>query len=186
MSQPSKLNLIWLLPWMLITWAAVELLVWLPLFVLGLAAVPLMLRAGLITERESWLNQGQQVIAFRWSWADELWGNHEDGLCPAWWAQKGGTAWTWYLRNSISNMRFWPVLSTRANRNTHFRGSTEIAPGCRFVAWTGPYVGLRWEGARWGIWLGWAVNPRDASEVLTSDWRAHGYSVVAQVFRTGL
>lgn len=180
----KSLRLFFIATWGLISWAAVQLIVFAPIFLLGLVLVPALLRWAPIKAVPSRLNQGQQIDAYAWAWADELYGNHEDGLCPTWWLARGGTRWTWFLRNPVSNMRFWPLISTRPDpARVQFIGSPTIPPDgtpCLFLAWQGPFVGFRWQGTKSGVWLGWAVNPSDRLG-MPNDWRAFGFSVVLQI-----
>ena len=177
----SRWNLLWVLPWMVVSVLAVEFLVWLPIFLVGLVLFWPLLWLCPIVPKESTINMGQPVLAFKWAWANELWGNHEDGLNPDWWAAKGGTPWTWYLRNPVCNARFWPIISTLPSPGTRFIGSDQIAPGCRFIAWAGPYAGFRWEGKVWGVWFGWKVSPAD--QLGCADYRRFGLGIAMQLLR---
>ena len=181
----SRLNILWAVPVGLITFALVEILVFLPLFLLGLVVVPLALRLAPTVQVPSRL-WPVTITTFRSKVLDELWGNHEDGILAGWWAAKGGSAWTWFLRNPISNMRFWPVISTRpVPARVRYIGSPTIPPDgtpCCFLAWQGPFVGFRWQSDTRGLWIGWAVNPSD-SQGMPNDWRAFGYSTVLQILR---
>jgi len=172
----SRWNLLWALPWMLVSVLAVEILVFLPLYLLGLVVVPCAARRALKTERPSRVNDSL-VLSYRSPALDALWGNWEDGLAPA-----GFTIWSWFQRNPCCNLRFCPVISTRPSAATRFIGSREIAPGCRFIAWAGPYVGCRWEGRKYGVWLGYKINPRDAWQTAT-DYRVHGLGIAVQILR---
>lgn len=177
----SRWNILWAAPWGMLSFLVVELLVFTPLFIVGLVLMPALLRWAPFVETYSWIGSGSTILAFKWRWADELFGNHEDGLLPAWWANLGGSAGEWFLRNPISNMRFWPVVSTRPKPTVRWCGTaTEVGASGWFLAWQGPYVGFRWQGPSWGLWLGWKLNPRDASEIPT-DYRTHGLGTACQV-----
>ena len=183
MNPPSRWNLLWALPWMVLSFLLVEVLVWLPLMLSGLVVMPLALRWAETYDAPSRLWPDKVARYFRNPILQELYGNWEDGLCPQWWKDVQGTPWTWFLRNNISNMRYWPVISTRANLATRYIGDDEIRPGACFVAWSGGFVGFRFEKWGWGIWAGMAVNPRDAHRIDPLDWRSFGYSTVAQIFK---
>lgn len=181
--------------WGLLSWAAVQVLVFLPIFLAGLLLLPGLFRWAPIVQVESRLNAGQLVEAFAWGWAQELWGNWEDGLSPRWWCDvchEATPTWktrmTWFLRNPVSNMRYWPIISTRPDpARVRFIGTPTIPPDgmpCLFLAWQGGFVGFRWQGASWGIWMGWAVNPSDRLG-MPKDWRSYGYSVVLQILHGG-
>ena len=172
----SRWNLLWALPWMIVSVLAVEVMIFLPLYLLGLVVVPCAARWANKTERVSVVN-GSLILAYKDPLLDEMWGNHEDGLAPT-----GFTIWSWFIRNPCCNLRFWPLISTRPSADTRFIGSQEIAPGCRFVAWAGPYVGCRWEGSKYGVWVGWKINPRDSWQTAT-DYRVHGWGIAVQLLR---
>ena len=185
----TRWHMLWALPWMLATWTLVEVLVFLPLYVAGVVAFPLAWRFAPKTYTQSWIWSDDRVIrTFRWPWLDAWLGNHEDGLLPFWWSNQGGTAYSWFLRNPVSNMRFWPVTSFNADpaRVRYCGNVTEIVetPGW-FVAWHGPYVGLRWIWADpfWGtkgLAIGWHLNPRDANGIPRGDVRRFGIGTVCQ------
>jgi hypothetical protein len=173
----SRWNLLWAVPWMVVSALTVEAAVWLPLYLAGLVVVPLASRLADKTERPSKL-YSRLILCYKNRILDELWGNHEDGIAPDGW-----TVWRWFLRNPVTNLRFWPVISTKPASSTRWIGSPAIEPGCRFIAWNGPYVGCRWEGSKLGFWLGWKVNPRDAVEIPTDDYRRWGIGIAMQVLR---
>lgn len=179
--------------WGLLSFVLVEVVVFLPIYLLGLVLMPALCNWAPIEKRESRLNPGVEIEAFRWAWAQALFGNWEDGLSPTWWndynlvpAPTAASRFTWFLRNPVNNMRFWPWISTRpAPARVGFIGMDHIPaagePGW-FLCWQGLAVGCRWQCASWGIWAGWAVSPSDRLG-MPNDWRAAGYSVVLQLFR---
>lgn len=189
----SKLNLLWALPWGITSWLLVELLVFTPIFLVGLVLMLPLLLAAPITLAESRVNAGQTIAVFEWSWAQTIWGNWEDGLAPAWWIATMPTApmwwirYQWYLRNPDCNMRFWPLVSTLPSPDVEWCGPlTEVpasgVPGW-FVAWQMPYVGFYWACSTWGIWAGWKLNPRDAQPNAPTDYRYFGLGTACQLLR---
>ena len=182
----SRWNILWAAPWGLASWLAVELLIFLPLFALGLILMPALLRFAPVVQVESRVNPGQQIEAFRWTWAQTLFGNWEDGLLPLWWSQQGGTRYGWFVRNPICNLRFWPIVSTLPSPSVRWIGNVAAVPPDGtpgwFLAWQGLYVGFRWQCASWGVWLGWKLNPRDAT-VIPTDYRVHGLGTACQFMR---
>ena len=179
--------------WGLLSFLLVQVFIFLPIYLLGLILLPALLQWAPIVQMESRLNAGQMVEMFKWTWANTLFGNLEDGLSPAWWTTQCGktepswsTRFTWFLRNPVNNMRFWPVISTKPQpeKVKHVGSSTILPAGvpCGFICWQGPYVGFRWQNTKRGIWLGWACNPSDVKGI-PNDWRAYGFSVVLQVMK---
>ena len=181
----SRWNILWAAPWGLASWLAVELLVFLPLFILGLILMPALLRFAPIVQVESRVNAGAQIEAFRWVWAQTLFGNWEDGLLPLWWSQQGGTRYGWFVRNPVCNLRFWPIVSTLPSPSVRWVGNVAAVPADGtpgwFLAWQGPYVGFRWQCGTWGVWLGWKVNPADRNGC--TDYRRAGIGTACQVMR---
>ena len=181
----SRRNLLWTIPWGLISWLMVEVVVFVPLLLLGLVLLLLLFKWAPIVQAESRIDAGQQIEAFRWRWAQTIWGNWEDGLLPAWWAQQGGTRYSWFVRNPVCNMRFWPIVSTLPSKNVNWVGSVSAIPADGvsgwFVCWEGPYVGFRWQCRSWGVWLGWKVIPTDANGCF--DYRRFGLGTACQFMR---
>lgn len=181
----SKFNLSWVLPWGLFSWFLVEVVVFAPLFLLGLILLPLLFKFAPIVQTESMVNSGQQIEAFRWPWAQTIWGNWEDGLLPAWWSAEGGTRYSWFVRNPVCNMRFWPIVSTLPSKNVHWVGNVAAIPADGvpgwFLCWEGPYVGFRWQCKSWGVWFGWKVIPTDKDGC--TDYRRFGIGTACQFMR---
>jgi hypothetical protein len=181
----SRCNILWVAPWGLASWLLVEVAVFIPLFLLGLALLPVLLKWAPIVHTESRVNAGQQIEMFRWRWAQTIWGNWEDGLLPAWWAQQGGSRYSWFIRNPVCNMRFWPIVSTMPSTGVRWCGNVSAippdgSPGW-FVAWQGGYVGIRWQCKSWGIWVGWKLNPADRNGC--DDYRRFGIGTACQIMR---
>ena len=188
----SRWNILWAAPWGLVSWLVVELLVFAPVALAGLLLLPALLLWAPIAQAESRVNAGVQVEAFAWAWANTLWGNMEDGLSPAWWTTQCGAAaptWrtrmTWFLRNPVCNMRFWPVVSTLPElAQVRWIGTDLIppdgTPGC-FLCWQGGFVGFRWQCRSWGVWAGWKVSPADRAGC--EDYRRFGIGTAGQVMR---
>ncbi len=183
----SKWNLTWAIPWMLITWGTVEIIVFLPLYLLGLATFPIAWKLAPKTYTQSLVWHDDRAIkTFKWLWLDEIFGNHEDGLLPFWWSNQGGTAYSWFLRNPVCNMRFWPIISTKnAPEDVVSIGNVaEITdkPGW-FACWQRGYVGVRWIWGKMGLWIGWKLNPRDVYGIPADDYRKDGIGIACQIIR---
>jgi len=184
--QSSKWNIIWLAPWLLLTWGLCEILVWLPLLILGTVIVPIQL---LLMDpnkyiKESLINKGMPIYVFPYKWMDELFGNHEDGLAPEWWWEKKGkdksfwyVAITWFYRNSIRNMSFWPIVGTLPIINKiEWIGSdaypNPVGKTC-FIVWMGYYSGFLIQTKNNnGLWIGWKIYPKDRFGI--ADYRHYG------------
>jgi hypothetical protein len=175
--------------WMLISWLAVEVFVFLPLFIVGAITFPVFYHYAPLHLVESRINEGQFVLAFQWAWLDEWLGNHEDGLLPNWWSkEQNGTPYGWFIRNPVSNMRFWPYISTLPDpTKVQWIGSLDHIPSDNtkgwFLCWQGPYTGFYWQGASLGVWLGWATSPRDSRPDAPRDYRWFGLGTKAQIWR---
>ncbi len=148
---------------------------------MGLILFPVLLLTPIQTV-ESRVNVGEQILVFKWAWAQALFGNWEDGLSPSWWT---GTRYGFFVRNPVSNMRFWPIVSTLPSTGVKHVGTAAEVPADGtsgwFMAWQGGYVGFRWECASWGIWIGWKVNPRDALPDAPRDYRYSGLGTACQL-----
>jgi hypothetical protein len=181
----SRWNALWAAPWGLASWLVVELIIFLPLFFLGLVLDPFWWAPqgpGL-----SRINSGSVITVFRWTWAQTIWGNWEDGLLPPWWSSDGHGIYSWFVRNPVCNMRFWPVVSTLPKPSVKWIGTANEVPANGipgwFLAWQGPYVGFLWQCSTWGVWLGWKLNPRDAQPDAPKDYRSFGLGTACQIMR---
>lgn len=190
----SRIKVVALFVWMVISFLVVEVFVFLPLYIVGVLAFKVAMQFADITISESRINKGQDILVFR-NWALNEWlGNHEDGLNPEWWAKLGGTPFTWFLRNPVCNMRFWPIISTRPNaEKTWFIGSLDRVPDNDaetgwFFCGRGPYCGALYQGKRLGCWFGWKVNPLDRRIGRLGgpslDYRFYGIGIASMVWRT--
>ena len=167
--------------WGLLSWLFVEVCVFLPLYLGGLVVVPLASRFAKRIQGVSVVTKGS-IVAWANPVLNAIYGNDEDGiLVPRY------TPWTWWVRNPVTNMRFWPVISTMPSQNTKWVGNVKAIPPDGgpgwFLTWAGGYVGFRWQCASWGIWLGWKVNPRDARFVPEDDYRRWGIGTACQLLR---
>jgi len=167
--------------WGLIFFLFVEACVFLPLYLLGL---PVAWAASKwapteITKSRLW---DRYILAYRNPILNWWVGNYEDGIVP----DPSTTAFRWFVRNPVTNLRFVPLLSTRPDPiRLQFVGSDEIKPTgtpCHFLAWQGAYVGYRYQNASWGVWLGWKLNPRDKRFVSYNDYRRFGIGTATQIF----
>jgi hypothetical protein len=187
----SKWNLLWCLPWMLVTFLLVELLVFLPLFIMGLPLLVLGLFLVPTVMLPGKLDPKFERIAFPIKWLDAWVGNYEDGLCPPWWVLEHLAtvnfvmALLWFLRNPVCNLRFCPVASTKpsASKVRWIGADHQPKDGepAFYVCWQGAYVGMRWQCKTLGMWLGWKVIPSDRNGVF--DYRAWGIGTACQLLR---
>ena len=170
--------------WGLLTWLLVEVvvfLVFLPLYVVGLPLAWAAGRWAKTVPATSICDSGRLITAYTNPLLDWWVGNYEDGVQPP-----GYTAFAWFVRNPVCNLRFAPVISTLPSLDTRWVGNVnEIPPDGTpgwFLAWAHGYVGFRWQCASWGVWAGWKLNPADASGPCT-DYRRFGLGTAAQILR---
>jgi len=172
--------------WGLCFFLVVECVVFLPLYILGIPACWLASRHAGTHDEPSWLYPDRTIRAYNSRLLDEWLGNHEDGMKPvfSWWP-KEKTALQWFLRNPVGNMRFWPIVSTKPSASTRWVGTASEIPGISqsgwFLAWSGPYAGFRWQNGKWGVWIGWKINPRDARFIMDNDYRNWGLGTALQL-----
>lgn len=193
----SRWNIIWAAPWGTVSWLIVEFLVFMPIFILGLVIVPVLYFICPFAQAESRATFGEQITIFAWPWAQALFGDWGDGICPLWWIQRQqgegatvATKWTLYtyfLRNPIGNMCYLPIVSTLPSQNVRWCGTLNEVPADGipgwFIAWQGEYVGFYYANTSWGIWLGWKLNPRDAEQNAPKDYRYAGLGTACQLMR---
>ena len=168
--------------WCIVSTLAMEILVFLPLYLLGIPTSWLALQLASVCYKPSRIDPNVYVMAFRSHFLDAWLGNWEDGLCPDWWAVRGGKPFTWFLRNPVTNMRFWPAVSTRPHPTKIRWIGTDHQPKDGepgfYICWQGLYSGIRWQGAKGGIWFGWKVIPSDRFGV--TDYRAWGIGIACK------
>jgi hypothetical protein len=176
---------------MVISYLLVEVFIFLPLYLLGLIAFPIAYRFAALKIEPSFINKGEYIIAFRNRVLNEWLGNREDGLLPGWWHKdREGSAYDWFIRNPVCNMRFWPIVSTIPNpEKTGFVGSLDHVPDSAaetgwFFCWEGLYAGFLYQGKRFGCWFGWKTNPRDRRQDAPRDYRYYGLGTACQVWRS--
>lgn len=172
--------------WGIIFFLLVEVVFFLPLYILGLIFFPLFYHFARLKFVESRVNKGHYIIAFRNPVLDEWLGNHEDGLRPTWWeVERQGSAYGWFVRNPVCNMRFWPIVSTLPNPDKLGWVGTvnELGPRGWFFAWQGWYTGFYWNGKKYGTWLGWKISPRDKQPNAPRDYRWFGVGLASQFWR---
>jgi len=172
--------------WGLVFFLAVEVAIFLPLYVLGIPAAWAAARWARVIVVPSMMDADRPIFAYANSLLNWWLGNYEDGIRPefSWWQDK--TAFQWFLRNPVCNLRFTPWISTLPSPGTRFIGSDQVEPDgtpCHFLAWSGPFVGYRYQNTTWGVWFGWKINPRDARFVSTDDYRRWGIGTAAQIMR---
>lgn len=182
-----KKHLIWVIPTGIVFFLLVEVFIFLPLYILGLVLLPYCLWFGNWTIDERGLYHLQNRVL------DELFGNFEDGLNPLWWAKanpgKNGpySAYLWFIRNPVTNMRHWPAISTLPKKTVMWVGNVDEVPDDKtpgwFIAWQGPYAGFFYQTERYRLWLGFKTNPRDARENAPHDYRYDGLGLASQFMR---
>jgi len=175
--------------WGLITFLAIEVFVFLPLYLIGIPLTIAASRYARIKVVPSRLYPERDIIAYSNQVLDWWIGNYEDGLDPEfeWW-DSSKTALDWFLRNPVCNLRFVPIISTKPDPlRVRFIGTLDEIPHQNrpgwFLCWQGGYVGFFYQNESWGIWLGFKVNPRDARYVLPDDYRNWGIGTVAQFWK---
>ena len=170
----------------------VEVCIFLPPYLLGILAFPIAYHFAALKIEPSFINKGEYVIAFRNRVLNEWLGNREDGLLPGWWQkERAGTAYGWFLRNPVSNMRFWPHISTLPSPETKWIGTLAGVPGNGetgwFIAWHGVYAGWLWQTKKFGVWLGWKVTPPDrfigTPFPPAKDYRYYGLGTACMIWR---
>ena len=175
--------------WMLITYCLVEIIIFLPLYLIGVLIFPIVYKYSTIINIESNINTNEQILGFKNNLLNEWLGNREDGLLPDWWKQKNGTAFSWFIRNPICNMRFWPIVSTLPKQSkTDFVGSLDHIPDTKtehgwFLCWEGLYTGFYYQGNTFGLWIGWKCNPRDKNLNAPTDYRYKGLGTACQFWK---
>jgi hypothetical protein len=194
---------------MLLSWAAVEILVFLPLFLAGFLVFPIAEEWAdiVIVKSRVW---DRYIVSFKRRWVNAWLGNDEDGLAGV---VNGEPIdpYLWFIRNPVSNMRFWPWISIRPRAVVKDVDGTPISwvlpsplsvlgnvseivetPGW-FVCRCGWYVGARWIWKKpiltiKGLWLGWKLNPRDARPgapgIPANDYRKAGIGLACQILRS--
>ena len=189
--KKSNWNLLWAAPWLLLSWLTVELLVFLPLLILGLPASALALRYADVELRHSILPSKAPVLAYTNTILDVWLGNREDGVIAAWWRRDHPTwsdwrlGFTWFVRNPVTNLRYIPIIGLVPSPS-HIRymgADTEpewSRPGwC--LTWQGPHSGFVWQTSKFKLWIGWKLLPQD--RVRITGYRKYGVGPVAQLRR---
>lgn len=174
--------------WMLIFFLLVEVCIFLPLYILGVLLFPVFNRyaAKAIIESNIW--HGWGVLAFRAPWLNEWLGNREDGLNPTWWQKRGGTNYTWFLRNPVTNMRFWKIISTVPRpEDVGWVGSLDHKPADDehgwFFCWEGLYAGIYYQGRKYGCWFGWKTIPDDRDIHAYKSYRYYGLGIASMIWK---
>jgi hypothetical protein len=173
--------------WLIMFFTLTEVIIFLPVFLFGLLTFGAWYRWA---PKEPFTSSmtNEAATKFKWAWLDELLGNHEDGLLPVWWiTEDAGTAFGWFVRNPVANMRFWPVVSTLPDpAKVGWIGTLDHVPGPKetgwFYCWQGAYSGLLIQRASWGLWVGWKTNPRDQHAI--RDYRWAGLGTTLQLWRS--
>lgn len=183
----SAFNLIWGIPWMLMSVLFVELLIFMPLLILGTPVAAVTLLFAPIITVPSRIFPETPRLAFKWAWLDAWVGNWEDGLCPQWWDERcTGSAWSkrirWFIRNPVTNLRFMPIISTKPDPlGIQWIGidhQPQDGEAGNYFCWQGVYSGFRWQGTKHGVWFGYKVTPSDRDGV--PDYRRFGIGIASQ------
>lgn len=167
------------------TWCARMLFLEAPLFLIGLAAVPLAQTR--VTDSPQY--PGRRVKQFTSAWMAP-WNNPEDGVdgmrggdaAQEWWRQemRGFSAarviFKWScLRNPINGLRYVPVLCPKfdpaAIRSVGTGDEPPDGQGGWAFTWQGFYSGLYVKTPTRWVWLGWKFSPSDAKGILPDDTR---------------
>jgi hypothetical protein len=175
--------------WGLISFLLVEVFIWLPLYLTGVIAVWAADHWGAKTRLiKSRIDPDRYVLSYSNHFLNWWIGNYEDGIDPEslWWPELKSKL-DWFLRNPNTNLRFAPIISTLPDpEKLEWVGTLTEVPGLDtpgwFLVWQGPYVGFLWQGKKCGVWLGWALNPRDKQPMCPRDYRWHGVGIKAQVW----
>lgn len=120
--------------WGLITFALVEVCIFLPLYILGTPVAYCASRWAPTKEVPSRLYPERTILAYRNAILDWWVGNYEDGCKPVfdWWH---GSGFQWFLRNPVTNLRFTPILSTLPSANTQWVGTLWEVPMDKAPGW---------------------------------------------------
>lgn len=169
----------------------VEIFIFLPPYLVGLVVFPVAYHFAALKIEPSFINKGQYILTFRNRVLNEWPGNREDGLLPGWWQkERSGSAYGWFLRNPVSNMRFWPYISTLPSPDTKWIGTLDRVPDKEtgwFIAWHGIYAGWLWQTKTFECWFGWKVNPIDrrigAMDAPPKDYRYYGLGTACMIWR---
>lgn len=183
----KRIDAIWFIPIGIMFFLAVELFVFLPLFLLGLVVLPFLYWFASFDLDEKGLLHFENPLL------EELFGNFEDGINPPWWAAKHPdkdapySSYLWFIRNPVTNMRRWPIVSTLPKKSVKWFGNVDEIPQEGFpgwfIAWQGPYVGFFYQTTTYRIWLGWKISPRDSWTHPPRDYRYDGIGLAVQWIR---
>lgn len=188
----KKIELLWAIPTLIITYLLVEA-IWLVMFIIGLVLIIPAIKWApkedaiepewAVVVPEYWPN-GMPMTRWKWRWLDEIIGNHEEGILPSWWKDHGGTILSWYIRNPVTNMRFWPIVSTKATPDVRWCGTSDGTKDGWFVIHHKWFVGWWWRQPTWKIWVGFKLMPFDAiPSDRRKDYRWYGCGVGCQFIR---
>lgn len=172
----------------LIFFLAIELLVFLPLYIMGIPVSWFASRWAKQKTVPSRLYPDRSIVAYENGLLDWWVGNYEDGAKPVfdWWPAEKSTL-AWFLRNPVTNLRFTPIISTKPDPfKLRYVGSDSVPPKGvpgRFLAWQGPYVGFLYQNTSWGVWVGWKLNTRDRRYLAPDDYRIYGIGTACQFHR---
>lgn len=171
----------------LLFYLAVEIFIFLPLYIIGLPVAWLAQRFAKTRTEPSRLYPDRTIVVYDNHLLNEWLGNHEDGIKPVfvWWP-KEKTAFQWFVRNPVCNMRFWPIVSTKpCPSKVRYLGIGEDihagTPGW-FLCWQGPYAGFLYYATKWGIWIGFKIRPEDRNGLPPENYRNWGIGTVAQFY----
>ena len=186
----SRWNLVWAVPWLLVTWLLFEVCIFLPLLLLSFPTLALALCFAPTESVTGKMDSHLQITQFKNRFLDAWLGNYEDGICPPWWAERQvgksiwWQRWTWFVRNPLCNLRYAPILGAPAVasrvRWVGMEEAVEGVPGY-FVAWIGGHVGTICLTDHWKLWIGWKIKPEHRFGHF--EYLSHGIGVTAQLRR---
>ena len=174
----------------IVLWLAVELLVFLPLYLLGALVVPVLAAMHAWTLRPSKKYRDRLVYAWQGGWLTWIWGNEEDGVQGAEWYRIAHAKWShsrlarnWFFRNPVNNLRYLPLVTVPLDaRKIKYRGNCQHTQDIHkdgwswFVCWQGVYANVfaaRWvRGKLFYFRAGWKTEPKDTAGIPADDYRA--------------
>lgn len=185
----------WRLVYAVPSWILFEILIDIPLMLLGWILIPIM--AGL---KRYEVRQSQVNTNMIFAWKDSfmwVWGNEEDGILGgAEYFDPDISEWRHIVlwcanRNPTNNLRYVPGLSLMINKERvgYIGNMSDIklydTPIPQwFFAWQGFYTGFWWQFVLFGklkrFWIGFKIYPTDTLLQTSLGYRLHGAGFALQ------